>query len=97
MPGKTSHELTITFDSQEDMLDWLMFLEYNRKRFKCAEYEVISRLVAEWKRSVKMDKDGVEVLDLSAKPKPPAKKSRKKRDDDDGSSPKILKHGPEGI
>jgi hypothetical protein len=91
MPGKTSHELTITFDSQEDMINWLMYLEYHRKRLRCAEYEVIGKLVAEWKRSTKME-NGVEVFDLTGKAKPKARK--RKRDDDDGAAPKILAGGP---
>lgn len=94
MPGKTSHELTITFDSQEDMVNWLLFLEFHRKRLKCPEYEVITRLVAEWKNSTKLDKDGTEILDLSVKPKPAPKKRKK---DDDGDAPKILKHGPSSV
>lgn len=92
--SKTSTEMTLHFETHEDMLEWLEFVEYHRKRLKCPPQEVIGRLIAEWKKSAgKIDESGVEVLDLTAKPVLPVKKRRKKGDDGDPTD-KILAEGP---
>jgi hypothetical protein len=91
MPGKTSTEMTLHFETHEDMLEWLEFVEFHRKRLRCPPQEVIGRLVAEWKKSgAKIDESGVEVLEI---PKP-APKTRKKKGDDSGAAGKILAEGP---
>jgi len=95
MPGKVSTELTIHFETHEDMVEWFEFLEYQRKRLKCPPQEVIGRLIAEWKKSgVKIGDDGLEILELP-KTVPAALNSKRRKKGDDGDpSDKIPASGP---
>ncbi len=82
--GKFRQEMTVTFETGEDIDDFREFIKFHAKRLRCQEEEVMSRLVTEWK---KMNMK-VELLPPKIIPKKPRKKK-----DDDPNTPKIYAEG----
>jgi len=72
-------ELVVSFETGDDIDDFREFIKFHAKRLGCPEEMVISRLVAEWKKSGMT----VEVLI----PKKEMKKSKKRRNDEDNPIP----------